>query len=103
MDLSDYFFEKGNLIKLRDRLETYPCLNNLPEHEFSSSDIPYYLSTLMDEMIFKNEYLLVIESYKKNLNDIPYAYQCIHKNKKVYLVSMYKSGIDPNICFVKCN
>jgi len=96
-------FKVGNIIVLRKELKTFPCLKDIPDYTQNADVVPYYLGPLMDEFIFTNEVLIVLEVFREKRKKMPYAYKCLHKNKAVYIVRMKDVEIDPNICFVSLN
>lgn len=95
-------FEAGNIIKLRKGMGSFPLTDQLPDLLVKHNVIPLYLGPHSSGFIKEDEVLLVNEVFFDK-ESIPYAYSCLFKERIVYLVSMFSEGIDPTICFVKCN
>ena len=95
-------FKANCLIKLRDEIGSYPVITKIPDK--IKKTIPRYLGIDYDSFVFKEEVLLVIE--KKQFifcEEFPYTYKCLLGKKLVYVINMSSEGLDPHICFIKCN
>ena len=95
-------FKVGDIIKLRDSMGSFPLSSEIPDLLVKHNVIPLYLGDSHDGFVKEDEILLVTETFKDK-EDKVYAYSCLFKDRMVYLVSMLSEGIDPNICFIKCN
>lgn len=95
-------FEAGNIIMLKKGMSSFPLTDRLPDLLVKHNVIPMYLGPHSNGFIKEGEILLVSEVFY-NKENRPYAYSCLFKERIVYLVSMLSEGIDPTICFIKCN
>lgn len=95
-------FEAGNIIKLRKGMGSFPLSSEIPDLLVKHNVIPLYLGDSHDGFVKEGEVLLVTEVFKDK-DDKTYAYSCLTRDRTVYLVNMISDGIDPNICFIKCN
>lgn len=92
-----------NIITLRERMSSFPLLSSLPDFTKKFDVVPIYLGPDHDGFAHSGDVLLVLKSYKVNKKSNPFAYKCLFEERIVYLINMLSDGIDPNVCFIKCN